>query len=189
MSKKGHRFRFALGGAPGKPPGAILERFSSLRGRFLEPFLDDFLRIFRNIRDAVACCFRQECWRDLGCSGELLGKIFKHRAGMPRKTHTKIHERIPALGAEVAARSAAARLDVCVRARCLDALAVPLVVVFFLLVLLLCLRLQCLRRSSRACSACNAGSSRSARASRSTLARFGNIEDFSKFWRFLQKKI
>ena len=49
------------------------------------------------------------------------------------KTTGKLRETLPALSAEAAARSADARLQSRLRARCLDALAVPLAVVFALL--------------------------------------------------------
>ena len=49
------------------------------------------------------------------------------------KTAGKLGETLPALSAEAAARSADARLQSRLRARCLDALAVPLAVVFALL--------------------------------------------------------
>ena len=81
--------------------------------------------------------------------------------------------------------AAAARLQSTVRARCLDALAVPLVVVLVLLgasspsatsmfaaILALLLRLPCLPCSLCSCVACSAPRSLVSRASRSTIGRF-----------------
>ena len=56
-------------------------------------------------------------------------RLLRDRAGKPRENLRKSQETLPALSAEAAARSADARLQSRVRARCLDALAVPLVVV------------------------------------------------------------
>ena len=85
------------------------------------------------------------------------GKRFEEQASEGR---TKTHEALPAQTAEAAARSAVARLQSNVRARCLDALAVLLVVVLVLLgasspsplavfaaIFALLLRLSCLRLS------------------------------------------
>ena len=81
--------------------------------------------------------------------------------------------------------AAAARLQSTVRARCLDALAVPLVVVLVLLgasspsapsmfaaILALLLRLPCLPCSLCSCVACSAPRSLVSRASRSTIGSF-----------------
>ena len=85
----------------------------------------------------------------------------------------EIREALPALSAEAAARSAGARLQSNVRARCLDALAASLVVVLVLLgassssplavfaaIFALLLRLPCLQLwlLSLACSACKLSS-------------------------------
>ena len=89
-------------------------------------------------------------------------RLLRDRAGKPRETAGKLRETLPALSAEAAARSADARLQSRVRARCLDALAVPLAVVLALLgasspsplavfaaIFALFFRLPCLRLSLR----------------------------------------
>ena len=60
-------------------------------------------------------------------------RLLRDRAGKPRENRRTTGEAFPARTAEAAARSADARLQSRVRARCLDALAVPLAVVFALL--------------------------------------------------------
>ena len=107
----------------------------------------------------LASTFSVSSWR---CASYVFPRLLRDRAGKPRRNRTKTQEALPAQSAEAAARSAAARLQASVRARCLDALAVPLVVVLVLVgasspsplavfaaIFALLLRLPCLRLSLR----------------------------------------
>ena len=87
-------------------------------GTVLAAVLVGLLRFLRSLRGAAARIFL---------------RLLRARAGKPRENRRKTQETLPALSAEAAARSADARLQSRVRARCLDALAVPLAVVFALL--------------------------------------------------------
>ena len=117
-------------------------------GAVLAAVLLGLLRFLRSLRGAAARIFPKASPGSSRKAAE--------------KTAGKLQEALPAQSAEAAARSADARLQASVRARCLDALAVPLVVVLVLLrasspsplavsaaIFALLLRLPCLRLSLR----------------------------------------
>ena len=153
-----------------KPPGALLARFWSLRG--------SFSAVFGEIFEALLAA----CWRTSSPLASLFFLFVLFRWcwnllallwGLKQASKQKTHEALPAQTAEAAARSAVARLQSNVRARCLDALAASLVVVLVLLgassssplavfaaIFALLLRLPCLQLwlLSLACSACKLSS-------------------------------
>jgi len=152
---------FGLREAPGSDFGAILARFWARCWKVFEAILRLLLRCVGGCSRCSSCwlasTFSVSSWR---CASHVFSGLLRDRAGKPREKRRKTQEALPAQSAEAAARSAAARLQASVRARCLDALAVPLVVVLVLVgasspsplavfaaIFALLLRLPCLRLS------------------------------------------
>ena len=95
-----------------------LGQLQAALGSVLAAVLLGLLRFLRSLRGAAARIFP---------------RLLRDRAGKPRENRRRTRETFPAQSAEAAVRSAAARLQTSVRARCLDALAVLLLVVLVLL--------------------------------------------------------
>ena len=135
-SKKGHHLRLGSRGglreASGSPPGASGERFWSYLGSILASTSEGFCSTFRCSR----CCsswLPSVSWVSSWRCGSHFSQGFSGMEPESREKKSKTQDTLPAPSAEAAARSADARHEASVRARCLDALAVPLVVVIVLL--------------------------------------------------------